>query len=194
MSEAQAGHLDVCATRCPQAGRGSCPGIPAGQARTSLCSARGRAVPLRPCGRGALKCSVPQLELRGGEAGGTGFSAQQLGLGSLPPASWVGEEAQLGGAEQAWGVGGCVVSGTRWGPGRDGARLATRGEVLSSKPGVRRGAASALGWGGVSPAVSQRLCLAWAWEGQRGLGDAEGRLASRPSFAPWGQRAERRPP
>ena len=69
-------------------------------------------MPFRPCGRGALKRSVPQLELRGGEAGGTGLSAQQLGLGSLPG----------GGGSPAWrgraglgGGGGCVVRGTQVG-------------------------------------------------------------------------------
>ena len=42
-----------------------------------------------------------RLELRGGEAVGMGLSAQQLGLDSSLPASWVGEGAQLRGAEQA---------------------------------------------------------------------------------------------
>jgi len=54
-----------------------------------------------------------RLELRGGEAVGTGLSAQQLGLDSPLPACWVEEGAQLGRAEQAWeGWVGCIVSGT----------------------------------------------------------------------------------
>ena len=54
-----------------------------------------------------------RLELRGGEAVGTGLSAQQLGLDSPLPASWVEEGAQLGRAEQAWeGWVGCIVRGT----------------------------------------------------------------------------------